>query len=263
MRLFEVKTEKSTGDAAELLKELFTEFKVVKGSVPSPYISPSGLNCPMDMAFKLKGIPTEDTKESFQSRQFAVNGNDRHERIQEFLSETPYWVNVAEYVRSRNLPLTVVEEQGYEVLLVSEEYKTRFRCDGMLLIEGEYYVLEIKTERGSQNAKREGPDEEHYLQGLAYAMLLDVNKIMWVYEGREYLRQKPFVQEVTPQEKDYIKGYIKNIIANVNTPENLPFDKRACRYSPYNKYRKMYLAEIKRKEMAALWEKSQNTPKRQ
>lgn len=263
MRLFEDKTAKDTRDAAALLNELFREFEVVKGSVPSPYISPSGLKRPMDMAFKLKGIPTEDRMESFQSRQFAVNGRDRHKRIQEFLSGTPYWVNVVEYVRSRNLPLTIVEEQEYEVLLVSEEYKTRFKCDGMLLIEGEYYVLEIKTERGSQTKKRVGPDEEHYLQGLAYAMLLDVNKIMWVYEGREYLEQKPFVQVVTPQEKDYIKGYIKNIIANVDTPENLPFDEKAYRYSPYNKYRKMYLAEIKRKEMAALWEKSQNTPKRQ
>lgn len=262
MKLFEEKSKKDMGDAALLLDKLFREFKEVKGSVPSPYISPSGLNCPMDMAFKLKGIPTDDTKESFQSRQFAVHGTDRHARIQEFLSETPYWVNVAEYVKSKNLPLTVVEEQGHEVLLVSEEYKTRFKCDGMLLIDGEYYVLEIKTERGSQNAKRVGPSENHYLQGLAYTMLLDVNKIMWIYEGREQLEQKPFVQVVTQKEKDYIKAYIKNIIANVDTPENLPFDEKEYRYSQYSKYRKMYLAEIKRKEMAAIWEKSQSTLKK-
>ena len=50
-------------------------------------------------------------------------------RIQEFLSETPYWVDV-EYVRSKNSLLTVVEEQRYEVYQ-SEEYKTRFKCDGI------------------------------------------------------------------------------------------------------------------------------------
>lgn len=262
MKLFETKSEKNTGDAAALLEGLFREFKVVKGKVPSPYISPSGLSCPIDMAFKLQGIPTEDSKESFQSRQFADNGTDRHDRIQEFLSKTPYWVDVAEYVKEKGLPLTIVEQVGHEVLLVSDEYRTRFRCDGILLIEGEYYVLEIKTERGSQTAKRTGPSENHYLQGLTYTMLLDVNKIMWVYEGREYLEQKPFVQVVAEKEKDYIKEYIKNIIANVDTPENLPFDKKGCRYSSYTKYRKMYLAEIKRKEMAAIWEKSQNTPKK-
>lgn len=247
MRFFEEKANRETEDAAVILDKLFKEFKEVKGTVPSPYISPSGLNCPMDMAFKLKGIPTDDTKESFQSRQFAVHGTDRHARIQEFLSETPYWVNVAEYVRSKNLPLTIVEEQGYEVLLVSEEYKTRFRCDGILLINGEYYVLEIKTEKGSQNAKRTGPAEEHYLQGLAYAMLLDVNKIMWIYEGRDQLQQKPFVQVITQKEKDYIKAYIKNIIANVDTPENLPYDKKSYRFSQYNEYRKKYFEELKKK----------------
>lgn len=262
MKLFETKSETNTGDAAALLEGLFREFKVVKGKVPSPYISPSGLNCPIDMAFKLQGIPTEDSKESFQSRQFADNGTDRHDRIQEFLSKTEYWVDVAEYVKEKNLPLTIVEQVGHEVLLVSEEYRVRFRCDGLLLINGEYYVLEIKTERGSQTAKRTGPAENHYLQGLTYTMLLDVNKIMWVYEGREYLEQKPFVQVVAEKEKDYIKEYIKNIIANVDTPENLPFDEKGCRYSSYTKYRKMYLAEIKRKEMAAIWEKAQNTLKK-
>lgn len=255
MKLFEKIKESRGSDAAALLSALFTDFKVVKGGVPSPYISPSGLGCPMDMAFKLQGVPTEDSKESFQSRQFAENGNDRHERIQEFLSSTPYWVNVADYVKRKNLPLEIIEEQGHEVLLVSEEYRTRFRCDGILLIEGEYYVLEIKTERGSVTSRRKGPDEKHYLQGLAYTLLLDVDRIMWVYEGRDFLKQVPFVQEVTAKEKQFISDYIKNIIANINTPENLPHDEKACMYSVYKTHRKRYLAEIKRKEIESIWKK--------
>lgn len=260
-KFFEDSSAHRSIDAATMMDELFREFKVVPGSVPSPYISPSGLNCPMDCAFKLQGIPTEDTRESFQSRQFAENGSDRHERIQGFLSQTPYWVDVAAYIRERNLPLTIVEQQGHEVLLVSEDYRTRFKCDGMLLIDGEYYILEIKTERSSAFAKRTGPDEKHYLQGLAYSMLLDVGKIMWIYEGRDYLEQKPFVQEVTAEEKVWISDYIKNIIANINTPENLPLPKGGCKYSSYAKYRKMYLAEIKRKEMQKIWE-AQNSQKK-
>lgn len=262
MKLFETKSENNVGDAQALLEGLFREFKVVKGSVPSPYISPSGLGSPMDCAFKLQGIPTEDKKESFQSRQFAVNGNDRHDRIQDFLSKTEYWVDVEQYVKDKKLPLKIVEKQGNEVLLVSEEYRVRFRCDGILLINGEYYVLEIKTERGSVTVRRTGPDEKHYLQGVTYALLLDIGKIMWLYEGREYLEQKPFVQEVTKEDKEYVSDYIKNILANINTPENLPQPKGSNTYSSYKKYKKMYLAEIKRKEMAAIWEKSQTTPKK-
>lgn len=261
MNYFEDKTKKREFDAAMLLDQTFRKFETIKGRVPSPYISPSGLNCPMDCAFKLQGVPTEDVQESFQSRQFAVNGEDRHNRIQEFLQTTPYWVDVAEYVRKKNLPLEVVAVKGNEVLLVSEEYRTRFRCDGMLLIEGEYYILEIKTERGQQTARRTGPDEKHYLQGVAYAMLLDTAKIMWVYEGRDYLEQKPLVQEVTDEEKVKVAAYIKNIIANVNTPEKLPIGAR-CKYSAYNKYRKMYLAEIKRKEMEKVWLAEQSSRKK-
>ena len=146
------------------------------------------------------------------------------------------------------MPLDVISQQGNEVLLVSKEYRTRFRCDGMLLIEGEYYILEIKTERGQQAAKRTGPAEKHYLQGVAYAMLLDVKKIMWVYEGRDLFRAKAIRSRSKRRRKSKISLYIKNIIANVNTPENLPAGE-GCKYSAYNKYRKMYLAERKRKEM--------------
>ena len=101
MNYFEDKAKKQKFDAAMLLDQTFRKFETIKGGVPSPYISPSGLTCPMDCAFKLQGVPTEDVQESFQSKQFAVNGEDRHNRIQEFLQTTPYWVDVAEYVKRR------------------------------------------------------------------------------------------------------------------------------------------------------------------
>ena len=259
-KFFEDMVDNSSNDAAALLDALFREFHEVEPKEPSRYISPSSLNCPIGCAFKLQGLSTEPVKESFQSRQFAEHGNDRHERIQEFLSKTPYWVDVEEYIKKKNLPLIVVERAGHEVLLVSEEYRTRFRCDGMLLINGEYYILEIKTERGSVNVRRTGPDKIHYMQGVAYTLLLDTGKIIWLYEGRDYLEQKLFVQDVTNQEKERVSNYIKNIIANVDTPENLPRNEVACMYCPYKKYCKMFFKELKRKEMEALWleQNSQN-----
>jgi len=259
-KFFEDMIDNSSNDAVTLLDTLFREFHEVESKEPSKYISPSSLNCAVACAFKLQGMPVDPVKESFQSRQFAEHGTDRHERIQAFLSETPYWVDVAEYVKNKDLPLTVLAEQGHEVLLVSEEYRARFKCDGMLLINGEYYILEIKTERSSANARRTEPDKKHYMQGVAYALLLDVNKIMWLYEGRDQLEQKLFVQEVTSQEKERVSSYIKNILANVDAPENLPRNEAACRYCPYKKYCTMFFKELKRKEMEALWleQNSQN-----
>lgn len=263
MKYFENQVERNGGnDASALIDALFREFKVIEGKEPSKFISPSSLNCPVSSAFKLQGVVTEQARESFQSKSFLDNGNDRHERIQEFLSNTEYWVDVEEFIAKKNLPLEILEKAGYEVLLYSEEYQSRFRCDGILLINGEYYILEIKTERGSVFAKRTGPDPKHYAQGVTYSLFFDVNKIMWVYEGREYLEQKPFVQIVAQAEKEQMSQYIKSIISNKGAPENLERNLSACRYCSYRNYCKMYFNEIKKKEMAKLWNKEQNLPRK-
>lgn len=231
-----------------MMYALFNQFKEVPKELPSKYLSPSSLNCPVAGAFKLQGAPVIPEKSSFRSRSFADNGNDRHNRIQEFLSETDMWVNIADYIKDKNLPLEIVEQQGHEVLLLSEHYKTRFRCDGMLLINGEYYILEIKTERGSVTASRTHPDEKHYKQGVTYTLLLDANNILWVYEGRDNLEQKPFVQVISKSEKANISNYISDIISNMETPEKLTRNLKACTYCPYKNYCKMYFNEIRKKE---------------
>lgn len=263
-KLFENKIGRSgEGDsAAALLDALFREFKVIDSRTPSAYISPSSLNCPVACVFKLQGIEVPPEKQSFQSRSFAENGEDRHTRIQDFLSQTEYWVDVAEFIKKKNLPLVIVEKQEHEVLLVSEKYRTRFKCDGILLINGEYYILEIKTERGSVTVKRNEPDKKHYLQGVAYTMLFDIGKIMWCYEGRDYLEQRLFVQDVTSTEKEQVSTYLTAILENIEKPEALPRNESACRYCSYKKYCKMYFNEIKRKEMEALWGTGTNSPTR-
>lgn len=233
-------------DATALITALFREFVVVEGKVGSPYISPSSLDCPVACAFKLTEMPVMDSTESFQSRSFADNGNDRHSRIQDFLSQTEYWVDVEQYVKEKNLPLTIVEKQGHEVLLLSEELRVRFRCDGMLLINGEYYVLEIKTERSSVNARRTSADPKHYSQGVTYATLLDTSRILWVYEGRDFLEQKVFAQDVSSSEKADIVSYIKYILENKDKPYLMERNTKACTYCGYKKYCKEYFKNAKK-----------------
>ena len=244
MKLFETPKPRNE-DAAALLKALFVEMHELPVETPSKAISPSGLSCQVACAWKLTGAPVMPEKESFQSRGFAENGEDRHKRIQGFLASTEYWVDIEAYIKEKGLNLQVIEKQDYEVLLYSEEYQSRFKCDGMLKINNEYYILEIKTERQQANTYRTTPDPKHKLQGLTYSMLLDTNKIMWVYEGRDFLEQKPFVQLVLDEDKKYISDYIKQIIHFKDQPELLNKDEKACGYCSYKNYCKKYFRDLK------------------
>lgn len=249
MKMFE--DNRPPEDAAALLSALFREFYEVPSGVPSQTISPSGLACQVACALKLQGIPTEPQKESFQSRGFTDCGEDRHKRIQEFLSQTPYWVNVGEYVKKKKLDLDVIRDDGYETLLQHKTLPIRFKCDGMLLIEGIYYVLEIKTERGQVNAFRTSYDPKHQKQGITYTLMLHTDRILWVYEGREMLEQKPFVQIVTKQEKADMQKYLQEIVDNKDHIEFLKNDEKSCAYCPYKKYCKAYFKEYKKKQKEA------------
>lgn len=244
MQFFE---EKGKTLAPEVvLSSLFKEFKEVGNEQPSKTISPSCLNCQTCAALKLAGAPFAPSKESFQSRSFADAGTDRHARIQEFLSTTDYWIHIPTYIAKKKLPLEVLAEDGYEVLLWSEQYQTRFRCDGMLNIGGITYVLEIKTERQAMNSGRIAPNEKHLKQAYAYSLLLDCPDIMWLYEGRDLLEQKFIHQHITPEEKAYIKKYIEDIIKFKDDPSKLERDPN-CN-TQFSAYCKMIHKEREKRE---------------
>ena len=246
MKYFEEKAEKQSFAPDALLAALFNELYADEPEVRSQTISPSGLACQVSQAWKLLGVMPDKTAESFQSRSFAECGEDRHARIQAFLAKTPYWVDVEEYVKEKKLELEVLEKTGYEVLLYSPKYNVRFRCDGMLLIDGIYYVLEIKTERQIANDKRTEPAEKHLKQGYSYALMMCVDWIMWVYEGRDYLTQKPIAQRVTKDEKAAIEKYLTEIVQLKDTPEKLYMEKKACGGCEYKSFCREYFKALKK-----------------
>ena len=140
----------------------------------------------------------------------------------------------------------MIEDDPYEVLLQHKELPIRFKCDGMLLIEGIYYILEIKTERGNVNMFRTSYDPKHQKQGVTYTLMLGTDRILWIYEGREMLEQKPFVQIVTKEEKQAMLKYLEDIVANKDKPELLAQDPKSCGYCPYKKHCRAYFKEVKK-----------------
>lgn len=284
---------KKRRDAASILSELFKTYKESSSSA-SRYLSPSSLSCQVACAFKLQGVPTEPSKDSFQSASFADAGEDRHRRIQGFLSHTPYWVDVSKYVSERSdlevrvvtveervsdyrhyneerlkslldyktgmamVPEEIVKEiddldtwlhtedaihcrkmyqdDPYETLLVHKTLPIRFKCDGILYIEGNYYILEIKTERNSINIFRTTYDDKHQLQGISYSALLKINEILWVYEGRDSLEQKVFIQSVSDSQHASMLNRFRFIVDNKDNVSVLERDLKACTYCPYKKH---------------------------
>lgn len=246
MKLFE--NNRPPKDAADIIFSLFKEMKESEPKLPSPYISPSSMDCQLAAAFKLQSILPEAQRENFQSKSFATNGSDRHLRVQEFLSKTPYWVDVSNYIKEKKLPLEIVPvENGdpYEVLLKHKKLPVRFMCDGLLLIDGVYYVLEIKTESTQKNNYRNTYDQKHEKQGMSYSAFLNTPAILWVYESRDYFEQKVYVQWVSPKEKADLIAYIEHIVENQKKPEKLTKGS-SCTYCPYKKHCRAVLRQLKK-----------------
>ena len=231
-----------------IIRQLFYERKVNPPYTPNKFISPSGMSCPIACCYKLQGVELPESKESFFDRSKADAGTDRHERIQAFLSQTEYWVNVKEYVEAKKLPLIVLKEDGYEVLLQHKVYPIRFKCDGMLKIDGKYYVLEIKTEGEQKNLNRHSFNPDHEFQGATYSTVLDTVGVIWLYEGRDSCDPKTFLQEITTGDRQLIKKYISDIVKHKDNPFDKFVPEAKCTYCEYKNHCKKEYKEWKKKQ---------------
>lgn len=184
-----------------------------EGRVSNPTISPSGLGCPRGAAFKLSGAVMEDSEETYESGIAAAMGTFIHERIQKFLSTSDIWVDVKDYIEENpQLGLSIAEKQksAGEVSLVFSGYRNgkkvtppfSFQCDGIVKIEGEYYIVEIKSESDRVWQNRTEPNPKHRNQAISYSFLYGIDKILWVYASRESYgaNRKVYLQKIDERE---------------------------------------------------------------
>ena len=162
----------------------------------NPALSPSGFGCKRGAAFKLSGAMMSASEETYESGIAAAMGTFIHERIQKFLSKSPIWVDVEKYIKIKpELGLSIAKEQKHdgEVSLVFSGIRNgkrvtppfTFQCDGIVFIEGEYYLVEIKSEGQRAWENRTEPNPKHAMQAISYSFLYGIDKILWVYASRE------------------------------------------------------------------------------
>lgn len=209
-------------------------------------LSPSGLNCQRAAAFKLMGLVMRGEEETYESNLAAEMGSFIHARIQKFLSKSDIWVNVEDFIAEHpELGITLNPEQknpGEISLLFSgkrdgiEVPPFSFQCDGIVKIDGEYYIVEIKSETETAWEKRTAPNPKHSEQATGYSFLYGIKNILWIYASRESFgtHRKIYLQEV---EKNKIKGFVSTVSdiglkVNENRVVDLPKSKD-CRYCAF------------------------------
>lgn len=199
-------------------KKSFPEFKLEQAlstviHIPekktNPMLSPSGLSCRRAAAFKLAGSTVKADEETYESGLAAAMGSFCHQRIQKFLSASDIWVDVETFISEHpDLGLSIAQNQKSEGELslvfsgirqgkkVSPPFS--FQCDGILFIEGQYYIMEIKSETEAAWQKREAPNPKHADQGTGYSFLYGIPNILWVYVSRESFgtHRKIYLQEI-------------------------------------------------------------------
>ena len=215
---------------------------------PSNTYKPSSLHCIRNMYFQITGAQSDSERATSELIGICESGTDRHERIQNAVSHMKdtgidcEYINVGDYVleqqqHNKLLDLEVVAQQGNETKLYNKKFNMSFLCDGIIKYKGYYYILEIKTESSSKFWDRKDVNPDHILQGTAYALNFDINKVLFLYECRDNCSKKAFMLTVSDEMKMQLVGKITECDDYVSRFEVPPkpddISTKACAYCAY------------------------------
>lgn len=218
------------------------------GRLPSQTYKPSSMHCIRNMYYQVTGAEFKSDS-SYTLIGICNSGSDAHQRVQQAVIDMKSndidceYVNVADYVRSRNLDhLEIVKEPDfehgdYETKLYHKTMNMSFLCDGIIRYKGKYYILELKTESVYKWVPRNGVNPEHYNQGTAYSVALGIDDVLFIYINRDSSAMKSFMFTPTSEMKKMLLDRIKKCDEYVNskTLPPIPEDvtKKTCEYCNY------------------------------
>ena len=211
---------------------------------PSKTYKPSSMTCIRNMYYQVTGQPQDPQASNYTLVGICNSGTDIHERIQKYVDDMKNndidceYINVADYVKQRNLDyLEVVEQKGMETKLYNKVLNMSFLCDGIIRYKGKYYILELKTESSYKWQGRKDVDPKHYAQGTAYSLVFKIDEVLFVYINRDILDMKAFMFKPT----DEMRGALVDKILQCDNyvsegkvppkPEDVP--KSSCEYCSF------------------------------
>lgn len=210
----------------------------------SQCIAPSGLYCPLQQWFRLRGTQPDTIEKPDRVLQFSANvGTACHEMIQKRLIDAlgSDWIDPARHLESINPMFTYsVESSGYETRVSIEDPPIRFAVDGILNWKDKRRLLEIKTSEFSSFDNLYQPKPGHVDQIRCYATLLNLPDVLMMYVDRQYGDVKCFEVTISDEEMKATWDKINNIVDYYHkslAPEGLPKGDSRCgaTYCPYYK----------------------------
>lgn len=212
--------------------------------IPTQTYKPSSMQCIRNMYYQRMGVEVEP---SFSATLTMIcnSGTDTHVRIQQAVTEmlkNGYdceYINVADYVTSRDIKEAVVEKQnGFETKLRSTNYPLVFMCDGIIRYRGKYYILEIKTENSNKFLRRTYVDSKHFDQAIAYATFLKIPEVLFLYISRDTLDMKSYIFNVTDEMSARMLTKLdicEQHVIDEDVPKKPEISETVCRYCAYRK----------------------------
>lgn len=243
MRLFSEPTQ-IVADTflSNLEKSMCIDAKPTK-NVKSTFYKPSSLNCLRMMFYYRNGTTIDGVDRPASSIGILQSGEDRHLRIQKAITQMKQngfdveWVDVETYIRDNKLTnLEVVSKKEFETTVHNKELDLLFLCDGIVKINGSYFIIEIKTENASSFYNRVAVAEEHKHQAACYSLSFNINKVIFIYENRDLCLKKAFLFTVPLSLKNEVIGMIERCNEYVSKKE-LP-TKLVCKFCTYCDYKK-------------------------
>lgn len=161
----------------------------------------SYIRCKRISWFRLRGVLPDKVETPDLTLNFTADiGTACHKIIQSNLSAmyNENWIDVEDYLREL--------KPNYEYTVNKTEFETqveilnppiRFSCDGLIKINGEYYLIEIKTSDYSSFDALTEPKSQHIEQVKGYATVLGVHKVLFIYQDRQYGNIKCFEIEIS------------------------------------------------------------------
>ena len=210
---------------------------------------PSAMNCIRQMYYIVTGKQADPGISDYCGIGICNAGTDIHQRIQQAVLDMNTngvdceYVNVADYVVSRNLDYLEIKEKPnfkkgkFETKLYHKTLNMSFLCDGIIKYKNHYYILEIKSEGGSKFWARAGVDPSHYNQGTAYSVAFGIDEVLFVYISRDVLDMKSFMFVPTDEMKQEMVGKIEECDEYVSKhkapPKPVDVARKTCEYCPY------------------------------
>ena len=170
--------------------------------------APSAFRCPRISWFRLRGVQPDAVKVPDRTMEFTANiGTACHSIIQETLSATlkDDWIDVSKYLESIDFPYNyTVKKNGYETQVEIQDPPVRFACDGIVCINGNNYLLEIKTSEFASFNDLTEPKSQHLDQIDFYMTILHLNRALVLYQDRQYGGLKCYERELSDVSKNKI-----------------------------------------------------------